>query len=362
MQYPKLSFLPLILLSWTLACSGLRPTPSAQARPLAERSYSVKEAMLDLPPATDLHRLKTYLHPTGGFSYQVPAQWKVENSALGVMAYSPNSVVFSAYKVQTGYRLSTASFLNLAANIEEVNYAHQTHYDQLYRREDLPNRSILIEKTLQDQQGVKKIITTIYRQVNQSVYVIEISGDRAEVLANSEYVDLFQKFNDSIQEQAESVDSATYARTWTFSEPDDFSMDIPLGWEAVTDAPAENMTRVQLSSPDRNAIIERIFWDYGQEVRLQFAAQYALKLLREQYAKDQDDLKVTSEVILDVGKKERITWVSRFGGYAGVIYFEIRDQEQILILAQTWNRVFEEMYAPVTDRSLQSFISLEPAP
>lgn len=358
MKHPKL-FLFTLIFSFMLTCNSAPMSPPARLRALDnEQGYAFKEALPDLPSTADLPTLKTYQHPAELFSYQAPVHWRVENSASGVAVYSPNSVAFSAFVIHTGYRLSSLSFLNLAANVEAVNYSRQTQYEQLYRREDQPQRSLLIEKTFIDPQGVKRLVTTIYRQMNQSVYVVEITGEQAEILADSKYLALFQEFNDSIQAQAENSNAPTYAQAWTFSEPNDFSLDVPLGWKMSVENPVPNITHIQFDSPDHNANFERVFWDYGQEVRLKVAAQYALELIKEQYTKDADDLKITSEIILESGKKERITWVSRFGGYSGVMFFEIRNQNQIFILSQTWNRLFEDIYAPVIGLALESFTSL----
>lgn len=280
---------------------------------------------------------------------------------MGVQISSPTSIDLSISWIDGGYKLSTSSFLKLASNTENTQYAGHHRYQVIAHREDQLNRSVFVEKTyLQD--GVRRTSISIYRQVGQFMYIVEMSGDGAEITSSPKYEALFFEFNESIRVYPlADLSPLPYLNAWTFTQAQDrFSMDIPLGWEWSASESQENIVKTQFHSPDGNAVIDHIFWDYGEIIKMDFAAEYAFNLLGASYAKGKDDVKVTSEIILENGKKEKITWVSRSGGYAGVTYIEVRNRTQIHILSFTWNRLFDDIYAPVMETAAATFDSYLP--
>jgi hypothetical protein len=354
------SFFPLILLSYSLACSGFQAISTSSHGRVIDHA-SQKQALISPLDLFDTPAMKTYFHPSDMFSYDVPAGWVVDESSNGVQISSPTSITLSISWIDGGYKLSTASFLKLASNTENTQYAGRHRYHVIAHREDQLNRSVFVEKTyLQD--GVRRTSISIYRQVGQFMYIVEMSGDWAEITSSPNYEALFFSFNESIRvSPLADLSSVPYFSAWTFTQVQDrFSMDIPLGWEWSASEPQENIVKTQFHSPDGNAIIDHVFWDYGEIIKMDFAAEYAFNLLGTSYAKGKDDIKVTSEIILDTGTREKIIWVSRSGGYAGVTYFEVRNRTQMHILSFTWNRLFDDIYAPVMEAAAATFDSYLP--
>lgn len=356
MKHRRLHYLPLLILSFSLACSGLVTLPSASPS-LAKKHSSQKEAAISQLAVFDSPVMTSYLHPSGRFSYKVPVNWEVQTTPSGVVLFSPDTVVFTASAIHIGYKFSSTSFLNFASNAETTHYGQMERYAEVARREDKSNRFVFVEKTYM-QNGIRKLAMSIYRQVGQSIYIVEMMGGREEITASPKYEALFSAFNESIQDQrSPSVEWTAYSNTWKYAGiENDYFMDIPVGWE-LTDDQSAGVIRTRFVSPDGNAIIESSLLNPGETINLNFAADYALKLLDESYAKGSDDIRVTSEVNLIHRKSEKITWVSRSGGYAGETYFEVRNQTEVFVLTRAWNRLFEDIYAPVVNAAFLSFKS-----
>jgi hypothetical protein len=350
------SLFPLILLSYSLACSGFETIPADF--PARMGTYtSQKQALISPLDLFDTTAMKTYLHPSNIFTYDSPMGWNVNDSLSGVQIYSPTSIVLSISCINTGYDFSTSSFIQLASNIEHTQYAGHDRYQVIAHQEDRLRRAVFIEKTyLQD--DVRRTSISIYRQVGQFMYIVEMSGDGAEITASHKYEAFFFAFNESIETlDPGGLTSVPYTNTWTFTQAHDhFSMDIPLGWVAPDSEMQENVVRTQFHAPDGNAVIDHVFWDQDEVIKMDAAAEYAFKLLGD-YVNGTDDIKVTSEIILENGKKEKITWVSRSGGYTGMIYIEVRNRMEVFILSFTWNRLFDDIYEPVMESTAATYES-----
>jgi hypothetical protein len=190
------------------------------------------------------------------------------------------------------------------------------------------------------------------------MYILEMSGDRKLVTANSIYAMLFLAFNDSIEdEQSDYSKSPAYHDSWTFTDANDrFSIDVPIGWKTLIDESMDDhVVRTQFRSPDDNAIIESIIWEPGGEIKLGSAADFLMDILRTSYASDVNDIKITSEIVLEDYKSERITWISHSGGYAGMAYFEVRNKTQVVLLSIVWNRLFDDIYEPVLNSAVSTY-------
>jgi hypothetical protein len=186
-----------------------------------------------------------------------------------------------------------------------------------------------------------------------------MAGDWVQITASPKYEAHFSAFNDSIRdEQSSNEDLPAYTASWKYvGTDDDYSMDVPVGWKAVTDQ-SPGSIHTQFNSPDGNAVIESfLLEEHGELVTPRLAAKYALKLIEASYAKGWDDIRVTSEVNLQERISGKITWVARSGGYAGETYFEVRSKTQVFILTQAWNRLFGDIYAPVVNTAVLSFKS-----
>jgi hypothetical protein len=347
---------PLILLSYSLACSGFETIPAGL--PASVETYtSQKQALISPPDLFDTPAMKTYLHPSNIFSYDAPIGWDVNVSLSGVQIYSPTSIVLFISSINTGYDLSTSSFIQLASNIEHTQYAEYDQYQVIAHQEDRLHRVVFIEKTYL-QNDIRRTSISIYRQIGHYLYIVEMSGDRAEITASHMYEALFFAFNESIEAlDPVGLTSVPYIDTWTFTQAQDhFSMDIPLGWLGPASEMQGNVVRTQFHAPDGNAVIDHVFWDQDEVIKMNAAAGYAFKLLSD-YVNGTDDIKVTSEIILENGKKEKITWVSRSGGYAGVVYIEVRNRMEVFILSFTWNRLFDDIYGPVMETTAATYES-----
>jgi hypothetical protein len=350
------SLFPLILLSYSLACSGFETIPPGVLGrvPL---TTSPKQALISPLDLFDTPAMKTYLHPSNLFLYDAPLGWDVNDSLSGVQIYSPTSIILSISWINTGYDLSTSSFIQLASNIEHTQYASHERYQVIAHDEDRLHRVIFIEKTYL-QNDVRRISISIYRQIGQYLYIVEMSGDGAEITTSHMYEELFFAFNESIEAlHPEGLTSAPYINTWTFTQAQDhFSMDVPLGWVGIDPEPQENVLRTQFHAPDGNAVIDHVFWNHGEIIKMDMAVDYAFNLLGS-HVNGTDDIKVTSEIILENAKREKLTWVSRSGGYAGVIYVEVRNRMEVVILSFTWNRLFDDIYGPLMETTAATYES-----
>lgn len=355
-QQRRSSLFPLILLSYSLACSGLETIPDGL--PASMETYtSQKQALISPLDLFDTPAMKTYLHPSNVFSYDAPIGWDVNDSLSGVQVYSPTSIVLSISYINTGYDFSSSSFIQLASNIEHTQYAGHDRYQVIAHQEDRMHRVVFIEKTYL-QNDVRRASISIYRQVGQFMYIVEMSGDGAEITASHMYEALFFAFNESIAVlDPAGLSSVPYINTWTFTQAQDyFSMDIPLGWVGPDSELQGNIVRTQFQAPDGNAVIDHVFWAQDEIIKMDAAAEYAFKLLGD-YVNGKGDIKVTSEIIQENGKKEKITWVSRSGGYAGVVYIEVRNRMEVFILSFTWNRLFDDIYEPVMETTAATYES-----
>lgn len=351
------SLFPLILLSYGLACSGFETIPAGPLANVVESHTSQKQAVVSPLDLFDAPAMQSYTHPSQMFSYDAPVNWTVDSSSSRVHIYSPTSIVLSISWIDSGYKLSSSSLIKLASNTESTQYAGQDRYQVIAHREDRLNRSVFVEKTYL-QNETRKTSISIYRQIGQFMYIVEMSGDGAQITSSPHYEELFFAFNESIRPHAVAgLTSAAYLNAWTFTHAEDhFSMDIPLGWQEFDSRPQENVVKTQFHAPDGNAVIDHVFLDLGEIVKMDFAVDYAFELLGT-YVNGTDDIKVTSEIILENGKRERVTWVSRSGGYAGVAYIEVRNRTQVLILSFTWNRLFDDIYAAVMESAAATYES-----
>jgi len=354
------SLFPLILLSYSLACSGPQAIPTVSFGRGIDHA-SQKQALISPVDLFAEPAMKTHLHPSNIFSYDAPAGWTAVDLPHAVQISSPTSIVLSISVIDGGYKLSTSSFIKLAANTENSLYMNRDQYRVVAQREDRANRFVFIEKTyLQDDEHW--ISLSIYRQVGQLMYVVEMNGDGTEITSSPSYEELFFAFNESIRPHPQvDLTSAAYLDLWTFAPADHrFSMEIPLGWEWSASKPSDNIEKTQFRSPDGNAVIDNVFGTYDEFIALDFAADYALKLIGASYANGVDDIMVTSEIILGDGESEKITWVSRSGGYAGVAYFEVRNRLEMRVLSFSWNRLFDDIYATVMENAAATY-QLHPA-
>lgn len=355
-NHKKLSLLPLFLLSYTLACGGLQGFIVQQA-PLEKIHSSQKQAVIDEISLFESVVMEPYIHPSKAFSYDAPENWVISNSKSSAIIHSPNTVTFSVSLIHTGYKLSNSSFVKLVLNTENIQYEGRDQYQMVYQEEDRENQIVFVEKTYV-QDGLKKVASSFYRQIDQSIYIVEMVGDEIEIAAGPQYEALFLAFNDSIQDQQTSnIELPAYASLWQYLAIDnDYSLNVPLGWNLITDQSPE-LKHIQFNSPDGNAVVESFLYTPGGTRDLGFAVDYALRQLDSSYAKGSDDIRVTSEINLIHRKSEKITWVSRSGGYAGETYFEIRNRTQVFVLTRAWNKLFEDIYAPVLDTTFVSFES-----
>lgn len=348
------SYLLLLIFSFSLSCNGLQAPSSLSLFEGVGRS-SQKYAAVSQVVVFDSPEMASYIHPSLWFSYEAPLAWKTQSTPLGVVVYSPESIVLSVSLIHTGYRLSSMSFLQLAANTEATYYGDREKYTLISLDEDRSARFVFSKKTF-IQNGIRKLAMSIYRQVGNSMYVVEMVGDRLQIIASPKYEALFSSFNESIRDQQDSsvrVPAYVSSRQYTESNHDYF-IDIPIGWELISEQ-SSGMTHSQFSSPDGNAVIETFLLEYGETTIPRIAVKEALKLLDAAYAKGSDDIRVTSEVILQERASGKIKWITRSGGYAGETYFEVRNKTQIFILTCAWNRLFEDIYEPVVDTAVLTY-------
>ncbi|MFN8410932.1 MAG: hypothetical protein U0Z26_00955 [Anaerolineales bacterium] len=355
-QRSKVYFLPVLFLILNLACNGLEILPIGL---VGEAHYYIFQEMTNSTwqVTPQVLAISNHIHPDAHFAYVSPDGWEIHNSKSGIIIYSPESVVFSVSLLNTGYKISDASLTNLVTGIEKNHYASQSDYQMIKFNPQPVNHTVSSEKTYRV-NGVLKFTRSIYQQNGTSLFIIEMTGDSSEIASDTKYNELFNTFSRSIKPQASTIASLpAYNSYWTFNTPHQtLSISIPLGWQQSSDRQIGKVSQEEFWAPDRNAVIESITVDTGEVVQLNFAGDYAIGWLNSRYSDGFKDVKILSEVIMN-DQIEKVEWTSRRGGYSGVTFFEIHDKTKVVVLTTAWSRLFADIYSPVMDVTLLSYMA-----
>jgi hypothetical protein len=176
--------------------------------------------------------------------------------------------------------------------------------------------------------------------------------------------DVYDKYLPSFQEilaktelnNTPVADLAAYNYSmFTYQPPDgSFSIFIPTAWTYSTGQSNDGSTNAYtFLSPDQNALISTVAYDDGKKYDLGAAGRVALYLLNNVYTSGAGDIRVLKE-LSEGSNGERLTWISKKGGYSGSTIFEVNGTT-ITSLTAAYVNSFEATYKPVIDFILSSY-------
>lgn len=144
----------------------------------------------------------------------------------------------------------------------------------------------------------------------------------------------------------------------TFTDQNDlYQIDVPANW-THSQTTGEYYYADILLSPDEAVKVENIVYNDGKPFSGSQNGKFALNLLHKFYSStgEQGDIRVTDDAIMDDGS-ERLTWVSRGGGYSGVSFFEVRgdDRSTFLMFTIYWLDEAEGQYQDTVDNVIASY-------
>ena len=257
----------------------------------------------------------SFTHPDNLFSLEISENWQIEVSRYGAKITDPqNQLAITVTLVNTGYPLNEESFKNFIDIQEENASADFTEFVQIENHEIAKEKSILITKLVSLEDNEKKFASN-YQQHDNLILKIDFLSDPDIFNANSStFIEIINSANVNL-ERARELD------LYSFDDADRlsngyFSILVPPFWRSdkIED---EYSTLYTFLSPDNQAVIQMIVYDDGNHMSNTIAAGFALKLLRDNYAKD---IFVLKDEILPDGR-EKLQWRSETANYHGETAF-----------------------------------------
>jgi len=147
-----------------------------------------------------------------------------------------------------------------------------------------------------------------------------------------------------------------------FTDQNDlYSIEVPADWEYEQTYDAEdNYYYIDtFSSPDGGAVIENIVYDDGTRFTGNQKGKFALYLLNTFYSSTgrEGDIRVSDDKIMPDGS-ERLTWTSQGGGYSGLSFLELRNNNTtFLLFTVNWGNSVEEDYIDTLNYIIDSYSS-----
>ena len=142
----------------------------------------------------------------------------------------------------------------------------------------------------------------------------------------------------------------------TFTDQNElYSIEVPSDW-GYSQTTGDYYYIDQFQSPDELALVENIVYDEGTVFSGGTNGKFALYLLNTFYSSTgkQGDIRVTDDNIQKDGS-ERLTWISRDGGYSGISFFEIRNRTTFLMLTVEWSNSARDEYFDTLDQVIVSY-------
>src|SRR5512140_802779 len=123
-----------------------------------------------------------------------------------------------------------------------------------------------------------------------------------------------------------------------------YAIDVPGDWVHTTDS-GDHYYWDTFKSPDGGAVVENYAYDDGTPWTGKDSGKYALAVLNQLYSKTgkEGDIRVTEEKQQQDGS-DRLTWVSKAGGYSGISFFEIRNQTTFLMFTVNYGNDYKDQY------------------
>lgn len=153
-----------------------------------------------------------------------------------------------------------------------------------------------------------------------------------------------------------STNTTTGSDLVTFTDQNNYyQIDLPSDW-VHTQSNGTHYYIDTFTSPDKKAVVENIAYDDGTAFNGSDNGKFALQILNQNYSStgQEGDIKVTDDSIQKDGS-ERLTWISKAGGYSGLSYFEIRNKTTFLMFTIDWGNDFQNTYIDVLDKVVSSY-------
>ena len=134
-----------------------------------------------------------------------------------------------------------------------------------------------------------------------------------------------------------------------------YQIDLPNDWKH-TQSTGDHYYIDTFKSPDGKAVVENIAYNDGTPFNGSDNGKFALQILNQNYSSTgkTGDIRVTDDSIQQDGS-ERLTWISKAGGYSGISYFEIRNKTTFLMFTVDWFNDSESTYIDTLDKVVSSY-------
>lgn len=155
---------------------------------------------------------------------------------------------------------------------------------------------------------------------------------------------------------AASTTTSGTGQVTTFTDQSKFfAIDVPSDWVHTTGT-ASHAYSDTFTSPDKHAFIESVVYDDGTVWSGSQSGAAALQLLNQYYSntKKEGDIKVSEDSIQQDGS-ERLTWISKSGGYSGVSFFEVRNRTSFLMFTNAVDNAYTDQYRTLLDNVVSSY-------
>jgi len=289
-----------------------------------------------------------FTHPDNLFSLEISEDWQIEARRYGAKITDPNNdLAITVTIVNTGYTLNEESFKNFS-NIQEENAsADFTEFVQIENHEINKENSILITKLVELEDDEKKFASN-YQQHDSLILQIDFLTDPDIFNANLEtFIEIIQSANVNL-DHARDLNLYSFDDTNRLSSGK-FSILVPPFWR-IDKIEDDYSTLHTFISPDSQAVIQMIVYDDGNPMSNTIAAGFALKLLRDNYAKD---IFVLKDEILPDGR-EKLEWRSDIANYQGETAFTSCGSALFMITVMT-DEDFAPIYQTLLDDVLASY-------
>lgn len=295
-----------------------QPTPTPTQEQIIFPDFLNPTDQFFPPDASELKIVfepKVFTHPENIFSIDISKNWQVDADQYGAAITDPqNNLVMTVTVVNTGNVLDLESFENFIRIQEEKISTDFSEYILIDNHEIAKETSYLMTK-LVSIEGHQKILTTNYQQHKAYILKIEFLADKDFYKAN------LDTYFEIINSASINPDIAPDLEIYSFDIANRFSN----GYFSILVPPFWHNTEVKdefsilntFSSPDGQAIIQTLVFDDGNRMSNTIAAGFALKLLRDNYAKN---IIIFKDEMMPDGR-ENLQWRTENDNYHGETAF-----------------------------------------
>ena len=351
----KLSLL--MVIAWAItgcANPALETTPGEAAASetpvLIETPIQAAASATAEPEKPFVVSAQLYQSGSGSFQLQLPDGWNCsESGAFQVNCESPaNNAAVQGRITSTGYELTDES-LNAFVHAELVaRYAERKEYTETKRIETAGR--ITTTASWRNGDVYWESTDTFFREGRGLFHLTTES-----VLDQSEtFADLFVQVADSVQIFPELLRADAvypFRKDYTARETF-FELSIPTSWGRFIDANAIEKTVVEgFLSPDKRASVQIAIYQQGAIIDLQAKGDNTREIMFALYGYDlvnYDDRQLPDG-------RERLTWYAERKNIFGITDFDAY-KNSLYVLSIVWEPSTEEIYRPVLDEILASFM------